>query len=449
MAHKHQVKGTHKSLDQRGLVRLAAGFVEKSGLWRLRGSAGAADYFRFLARHPQRLGFCLLWTCFSGLGQTYFLSLFQPYWVEHLGLSTGAMGALYGSATLLSACALGKAGQWVDRVSEQRVTLVATAGLAIGWCLGALSTHWLTLFLSIALLRFFGQGLSAMLATTSAARWFPEDQSKAVSVSGLGYPLGEAVLPFVVVSSIVAFGWRGTAGGAALAVLVAGPLSLWLLGNRIPKKMGKAAPSRSKESNAIHDKKNSLYRQARFYQLLLVTAPLPFFATGIIFFQASLGQELGWEAQNFAAGFLCFAIVRASFALGVGALADKIGPLRLFGSPLLFFALGLFALALFGGAAIYPFFVCIGLAFGISGAITTPILGTIFGMDKLGAARGASASITVFATAASPAIFGWALGSGISARLLLLVAACSILIGFWPFSIRLRRICRSQTQPVL
>jgi MFS family permease len=153
---------------QRGFNRIMGGFAQKTGLWRLRGVFSLKDYLAFLLLHPHLLGFCLLWTAFSGLGQTFFLSLFQPYWMDSLGLSTAKMGLLYGSATLLSASLLGKVGQWVDRVSERKVALLATAGLTLGWVAGALSTHWTLLFIAIALLRFFGQGLSTLLATIRA-----------------------------------------------------------------------------------------------------------------------------------------------------------------------------------------------------------------------------------------------------------------------------------------
>lgn len=433
-----------KPLSQRGLRLLVGGFAEKAGLWRMRGWSGPGDYFRFLSQHPRRLGFCLLWTAASGFGQTFYLSLFQPYWIESLELTTASMGLIYGAATLLSASMLGKLGTWVDRTKQGTVALVAALGLALGCGLGAVSPHWSVLFLAIALLRFFGQGLSAMLGTTSAARWFREDQSKAVSVAGLGYPLGEATLPFLVLTAIAAIGWRASAGvGAGVALLVIWPLSLLLLRGREPAL--KQAPQvegegETEEAAGSGTAPRSIYREKRFYQMLAVTAPLPFFATGIIFFQASLAEQLAWGPNAFALGFFCFAVVRAGFSLGIGALADRIGARRLLGSPLLFFSAGLLAMALLGSWGIYVFFVCMGFAFGVSGAITTPVWGELFGMERLGEARGASASVTVFATALAPALFGVALYYGIAARPLLLVSAVLILVAIWPISIRLRRL---------
>jgi hypothetical protein len=242
-----------------------------------------------------------------------------------------------------------------------------------------------------------------------------------------------------VVTTIALIGWQETALLAAAAIVCLGLLSQLLLSKKPDVLWQPSAKEVSVDEQLPSTNEKSIYRDPRLYYILLVTIPLPFFSTGIIFFQATLGDELGWTPSRFATGFLCFAIVRAAFSLGVGAMADQIGPLRLLGSPLIFFAAGLLLLTVFGGGAIYPLFIFLGLAFGISSAITTPVLSQIFGLDRLGAARGAASSIAVFATAAAPAFFGLILGAGISARLLIGLSAGTILLGFWPFSIWVKR----------
>jgi MFS family permease len=54
------------------------------------------------------------------------------------------------------------------------------------------------------------------------ARAFSEGRGKALSVSGLGYPLGEGLLPMMVVLLIHAVGWRVSWGllAAAIALLL-------------------------------------------------------------------------------------------------------------------------------------------------------------------------------------------------------------------------------------
>jgi len=433
-----------RSLQKRGLRLLIGGFAEKAGLWRMRGWAKPGDYFRFLSLHPHRLGFCLLWVATSGFGQTYFLSLFQPVWIDKLQLSTTAMGSLYGGATLLSASLLGRIGIWVDRTPVKWIGAVTAAGLAAGTLLAAFSQHWIQLFFAIAMLRLFGQGISSMLGTTSAAKWFPQDQSKAVSVAGLGFPLGEAILPAIVLMMFDLLGSTTTGVIFALvAPLVVLPTSLLLLGKRAPE--SETEKGQSDKSKAAKNRRSSMYKDKRFFLMLLLTSPLPFFSTGIIFFQTKLVEDFNWPAKAFASGFLCFAIIRATFSLGIGALADKIGPVRLLGSPLLIFACGLLLIQIPTHWIVYPAFGMLGFAFGVSGSITTPIWGQLFGLDRLGEARGASASITVFATAASPALFGYLYDFGLGSQYILLASAI-ILASCWPFSLLVKRIIRQSEE---
>ena len=51
-------------------------------------------------------------------------------------------------------------------------------------------------------LRLFGQGMLSHLAMTAMARWFSEYRGRALSIAGLGFPFGEAVLPSVAVALI-------------------------------------------------------------------------------------------------------------------------------------------------------------------------------------------------------------------------------------------------------
>lgn len=426
-------------LVQRGLGLLIGGFAEKAGLWRMRGWVRPGDYLGFLRRHPRRLGFCFLWIAASSLGQTFFLSMFQPYWMANLGLSTAFTGGLYGAATLLSASLLGWLGSWVDRTDIRRVAFVTVLGLTLGMVLSAWSPHWLVLFIAVALLRMFGQGLSSMLGTVSAARWFPLDQGKAVSLAGLGYPTGEALLPGLMLFSLGWLGWRSTSLLCAVAVpLLLWPLSMLLVRARPGGPVESATLGTGGKVSQSNQDTASVYRDSRFMLMLVIIAPVPFFATGVIFFQAHLSGELGWGPGAFASGFLLFALVRAAFSLGAGALVDRIGPMCLLGLPLIVLGVGMLILAAPVTWGIYPFFVCMGLAFGISGSVNTSAWSKLFGLERLGEVRGASASATVFATAAAPALFGLLFQFGGATRLILVLSAV-VLFVCWPVRHLLKR----------
>ena len=425
-----------RTLGQRGLRYIPAGFWEKSGLWRLRQGFAKSSYLAFLRADPAALSFCLLWICGSGLGQTFFLSIFQPFWLASLGLTTGSMGLLYGSATLASGLLLQRLGRWVDHSASSRVVLVAGFGLAAGYILMALTLHWAMLLVALFLMRFFGQGVSSMLGTTSAVRWFSQDQSKAVSVAGLGYPLGEAVFPWLLLLAVGLIGWRGTAWGvAALALAAFLPASFWLLRRSVgARRQRDAAAGGTRAAKPAR----SVFRDKMFLAILCVIVPQPFIGTGIIFFQTIIADYHGWPGGTFATGFLIFALARAPCSIFAGAWADRIGPQRLLGLPTVILGAGLLLLILPQPVAAYGYFACMGLCFGLSSAIVTPLLSRIFGVDRIGEVRGASASVAIFSTALAPAVFGYALQLGARPTEVLAVCSGVLLLISLPVSLILR-----------
>ncbi|NBB78550.1 MAG: MFS transporter [Verrucomicrobia bacterium] len=429
--------GERRTLGQRGLRYIPAGFWEKSGLWRLRRGVSESDYLAFLRADPAALSFCLLWIFGSGLGQTFFLSIFQPYWADELGLGTGPMGLLYGTATLGSGLLLQRLGRWVDHTVPGRVVFAAAFGLAGGFVLMALTVHWSMLLIAVFMMRFFGQGVSSMLGTTSAVRWYPRDQSKAVSVAGLGYPLGEAIFPWLLLLAVGLVGWRGTAWGVAMLALVLFlPVSFWLLRcSEVARRQSEAAARASKRAKRTA----SVFRDKLFLTILVVIVPQPFIGTGIIFFQTIIADDHGWPGGTFATGFLIFALTRAPCSIFAGAWADRIGPERLLGLPTAILGGGLLLLILPQPLAAYGYFACMGLCFGLSSAVVTPLFGKLFGVDRIGEVRGASASVAIFSTAMAPAVFGYALELGAQPTAVLAACAGILLLVSLPVGLTIRR----------
>jgi MFS family permease len=427
-----------RTLSERGLNYVPAGFWERTGLWRLRQGVSSSNYWGFLRADPATLGFCLLWVFASGLGQTFFLSIFQPYWLTSLGLGTGSMGLIYGSATLASGLLLQQMGRWVDHSTPGRVVLAAGLGLAASFILMAITVHWSMLLIALFMVRFFGQGVSYMLGTTSAVRAFPRDQSKAVSVAGLGFPLSEVVFPWMLLLAIGWLGWRGTSWGiAALALLAFLPLSFWLL----RRSKGASLQNRAANDNPRRNRGDgSLFTNKIFLMILLVVVPQPFLGTGIIFFQTVIADYHGWPAGTFASGFLIFALTRAPCSILTGVWADRVGPQRLFYLPTLILGLGLLLLIFPQPIAAYGFFACMGLSFGLSSAIVTPLFSRTFGIDRIGEVRGASASVAIFSTALAPAIFGLALEMGAAPTAVMIVCAAALLLICLPISLAVRRL---------
>ncbi|HUG09802.1 MAG TPA: MFS transporter [Opitutaceae bacterium] len=418
--------------------RIVAGFWEKAGAWALPRDSRGEGYGPILRERWVEISFCTLFVFASSWGQTFLLSIFQPSWREELSLSKGAMGALYGGATLASGLLLPLAGRWLDRAPSDRAAAVTLAGLAIGGLIAAAASEVWMLALALFALRFFGQGLSANVGVTRAARWFEHNRGKAVSLAGLGFPLGEAVLPAVVTILIGVMGWRWAwVALAGIAVAVLGPVAYALLRRRrAARGLSKPLPTRRTHD---HGARGSLMRDWRFYGMLAVTAPVPFVGTGVIFFQGTIAADRGWPASVFPTGFILFAVIRALFSLSAGAWVDRVGSLRLLAAPTTLFALGLVLLTQPSPAFAFGFFALLGVGFGAASGVMTTAWTDLFGAHRIGLVKSLSSSFAVICAALAPIVFGYALDAGVSIESILWICAAAMVAISWPMSVILRR----------
>jgi len=417
---------------------MLAGFWEKAGAWALPGDSRGQGYGHLLRERRAEIGFCTLFIFASGWGQTFLLSIFQPHWREAIGLSTGGMGTLYGTATLASGLLLPAVGRWLDRTSTSRAAAAAVGGLTLAAILAASAVNLWTLGLALFTLRFFGQGLSANVGITRAARWFDHNRGKAVSLSGLGFPIGEAILPIAVTASIGVLGWRPTwLVLAAVSALVLAPIAFRLLAQRrsqAPTPGGAGALPRP----AHHDR-GSLLHDWRLYAMLTVSVPVPFIGTGLIFFQSTIAEIRGWSPTVYPTGFMVFAATRALFSIFAGAWVDRLGSLRLLAAPTTLFALGLVFLAQPPTFFAYVFFALLGVGFGAASGVMTTAWADLFGTARIGLIKGISSSVAVISTALAPVVFGWLFEAGVALETLLWSCAALILALAWPLCLLLYR----------
>lgn len=156
----------------------------------------------FLRDHGRLLGFGVLMTFCSSVGQTFFISLFSGEIRATFALSDGDFGSLYSLGTLASAAVLLWAGRLIDRLS---LPLFAAGVLALlgSTCL-LMGAAWDAAVLVLALfgLRLFGQGLASHSAVVAMGRYFEAQRGRALSIATLGHTLGEATLPAVVVAAL-------------------------------------------------------------------------------------------------------------------------------------------------------------------------------------------------------------------------------------------------------
>ena len=366
-------------------------------------------YFRFFLTHPRVLSFGVLLTLFSSFGQTFLISIFVPRLLEEFALNTAQFGALYAAATLTSAVSLPFFGRLLDRVTLRLFSLGVGMGLVLACFLLAAAPNVTVLFCAILGLRLTGQGLLSLTASTAMARVFGEGRGKALSVSGLGYPLGEGLLPMSVVLLVHAVGWR-------LSWVVLGGLIAVVLLPAMSSLLREVEPLHQREvAGHLREPKPRLLRDGRFYLLLPGALFLPVVLTALFLYQVPLAEYRGWAAQTMAAAFVGFAAARMAASIVVGPLIDRCGAVRLFPMMLLPLCVGLGVLSVNSApATAFAYLILAGVSQGIASPLMTALWAEVYGVESLGATKGTVATFGIFGTALGPLLLGWLLQRGVT-----------------------------------
>ena len=165
----------------------------------------------------------------SSIGQTFFISLFSGEIRNEFSLSHGMFGIFYSAATLLSAIVFFWLGKLTDKFNLTFLGLVTLGALSgFAFLLSSAETIFL-LFLSLLGLRLFGQSMLGHIAITAMGRWFSEKRGRALSIALLGHPIGEALLPSLIIYFLLQFTWRDIWLGIGIIIIIIFlPLVYWL-----------------------------------------------------------------------------------------------------------------------------------------------------------------------------------------------------------------------------
>ncbi|HBM61797.1 MAG TPA: MFS transporter [Citreicella sp.] len=397
----------------------------------------------FLRNNLRWLGGGLLLTFASAFGQTWFISLFAVFIKEQHGLSDGSWGSLYTAATLASAGLMFWRGGMADSVPLSRLAPM----VALVFALAALGMAWApsvaVLGLSLFLLRFCGQGMFSHIAMTAMGRWFEARRGQAVSITTLGHPAGEILMPLLVVLLIGVLGWQGTwLLVAALLVLGVAPLLCWLLAEgRDP--VGQAARIQSPGLLGRQWQRRDAVRHWLLPALLPVLLTPGFITTVIFFHQAHIAQVKGWTLVEMAPGYTAFGLSTVVAAFAAGWAADRFGALRLLPGLLVPMGLGVALIAPSESVTgWYLALAVVGMTQGMAGSLWGVLFPVLYGTAHLGAIRSLATTIMVVSTAIGPGITGILIDGGIGfpAQAAVMGAWCAVMaLWCWMITLRVQR----------
>ncbi|MDZ7789531.1 MAG: MFS transporter [Xanthomonadales bacterium] len=351
--------------------------------------------------------FALLAALCSSFGQTFYIGLFGADFRAEFGLGESALGALYGSATLISGLSMFWLGAIADHMLMRRAIALTMSLLAAGTALIALSPNVAGLFVGLILIRLAGQGLTGHLAIVAAGRYAVRRRGRAVAMATYGFILGEALFPPAVAAVMGWLDWRGVwLFSTVILVAVALPLVYALARPLVGA--GGAADADVEGLDPSVLSRRALFTNARFLRALTVVLVSPFIVTALFLHQGTLAERLDWSLGQVAAGFVLFAAMQGLAAFSGGRLVDRFSARALLRFYLLPAALGVLALGLLPPApAMWVMFAGLGLTAGINGVVSGALWVELFGTSKLGMIRGVYAALMVVSTAIGPVVLGF------------------------------------------
>lgn len=359
-----------------------------------------------------------LLTLLSSFGQTFLISLYVPEIIREFQVTEGTFGAIYAGCTVLSSIIMLTVGHTVDHKPIKTVTAFTIVGLALSSILLGFSYHIAFLFIALVGLRLCGQGLLSHISMTIISKYYDKDRGKALSISSLGYSLGEALFPLIVAFIISWFDWRvaAIASGAALLLYLI-KLNFTNL-THFDQQLSKGRPS---TLSLFKDYKEVVFDK-KFIVMMPASFALSFTITAIFFYQYVFVEDKDWSVQLYATFFTVYAATRFLFSIFGGMWVDKFTAKVLFRYFLIPLTLGILPFAFMEsifGALI--FLILAGITVGISGTVKTAVIAEIYGTEKMGAIRSVFTMFIVLSTALGPLLVGFLIDLDISFESIMLI----------------------------
>ncbi len=383
------------------------------------------QFLKFIKHNLKPLSYGWLLTFLSSFGQTYLISLYVIHITKAFDITEGTFGAIYAICTVASSIIMLSIGHTVDHISVKKVSFYTILALALCCILMGLSYHLAFVFLALIGLRLSGQGMLSHISFTILSKFYDKDRGKAISFSTLGFSIGEAILPIIIVSSIAYFNWR-------IAMISSGVLLLLYLVrlkftdlSHFDKQLDALKPS----SKSLFNDFFEIIKDKRFLIVMPTSFVLSYTATAVVFFQYVFVEQKGWSVTLYASFFTAYAVTRLLFSLFGGLWVDRFTAKTLFRFYLIPIVFGLMAFAYINsivGALI--FLILMGITVGMAGTIKTSVLAEIYGVKKLGTIRSLFTMFMVLSTALGPLVVGQMIDMGFSIKIIMISLALFVLL---------------------
>ena len=393
----------------------------------------------FLRQNARWLAAGALLTLLSSFGQTFFISIFSGEIRADFGLSHGAWGSIYMIGTAASATVMVFAGGLADRYRVGVLGVSVVLLLGVSCVLMGLNNSLAMLVPLIFVLRFFGQGMTHHVATVAMARWFVATRGRALAVASMGFMLGEATLPLVMVWAKSRVDWQvlWLFFGVVCAVMA---LVLFRL---LQQERTPAAMAQENDATGMgnrHWRRAEVLKHPIFWAMAPAVMSFSGFGTAFWFHQVHFAEIKGWSHLSLVAVFPLGTAALVVSTILFGWMVDRFGAVRLLpvylGPYVLAFVLHWYAPSLAWTALAV---VLMGMAGGGQATLLNACWAELFGTRHLGSIKSAAMALMVLGSALGPGLTGWLIDIGVGYEVQMLYFAASFaaasLLLFYPVAI--------------
>ncbi len=395
--------------------------------------------FKFMIKNKHLLNFGFMFNFFSFFGQTFFISIFVPFWLELFNITNSGFGVIYASITILSAVLLSLFGRYVDKMQLKYFGLIVFSMLMGSALFLSKANTLVTLIMGLFLVRWLGQGLMTHTSETGMAKHFNKTRGKALGLTKLGHPAGQFIIPLIMVPLLYAVGWRSSLLYLIIIAAVIVLPCLWIV-HKIKGFEPDAAEFSYDHFCKKAKQKINFLKTKEFWLITANIFILPFIVTTILLYQYVIADAKGWAPSWVAFSFTFFAAFSALSLIFSGFLIDKYSGVRLF--PLYLFPslVSIILITFIDSKMMLPiFYALLGISIGLGETIRTAVQAEIFGTRNLGKIRSYSYAIVVLGTALGPLVFGYLSDINISFNSIMLFFSFILLL-IIGISFRLRKI---------
>ena len=388
-------------------------------------------YLQFIRENAPFLLAGSLLSFLSSFGQTFFIAIFGGEIREAYGLSNGDWGLLYMVATGASAVAMVFAGGLADLFRVRSLGIGVVLALGVACTAMAVNTTTAGLVLVIFALRFFGQGMASHMSVVSMTRWFVAARGRALAVAGMGFMLGEASLPLIMVWLKSITEWRGLWLWFAVVCVILSMILYRLL--RLERTPQSAANAPAAMGLLGKDWTRAMaLRHPLFWLMVPAIVFFSAFGTTFWFHQVHFAEVKGYSHLALVAVFPLGTIALAISTIIYGWAIDRFGVVRLMRFYIVPYVVA-FCLHWYAPNLIWTAVAVIlmGISGGGNATIISACWAGFYGTRFIGSIKATAAALMVLGSAIGPGLSGLLIDAGVGIEIQMLgYAACFVFAAF-------------------